>query len=351
VKPPFEWDPHSDQPKVIFDKTYKRRMRAGYLPDYLKMAATAAFVLPTAMARMAFARSIFPNRDLREIVGMGVNLDKGAQQFDLIDELGVKHVLIRVPLWDIENLGAYQAFSREFQSRGKTMLINVLQDREHIENHGLLAASMKKIFDAFGNISGEYQIGNAINRVKWGFFAVQEYLVFFKAIQTLRDLHYPGIELLGPAAIDFEYHFTARALFNNHDISFDRLSALLYVDRMGAPENKQYGLFDTDQKIRLLASMAELSPKVRNKGIYITEVNWPLKGTAPYAPTSEKESVSEEMYANYMQRYLETAAQRPQIARVYWHQLIAPGYGLVDSRGESLRRMPAFYELKQALTG
>jgi hypothetical protein len=351
VKPPFEWDPYSDQPKVIFDKAYKRRMRAGYLPDYLKMAATAAFVLPTAMARMAFARSSTPARDFREIVGMGVNLDKGPQQFDLIDELGVRHVLIRVPLWDIENLSAYQAFAQEFQSRGKTVLINVLQDREHIQNHALLATSMKRIFDAFGAISREYQIGNAINRVKWGFFAVQEYLGFFKAIQALRDQHYSGIELLGPAVIDFEYHFTARALFNNYDISFDRLCALLYVDRMGAPENKQYGVFDTDRKMRLLASMAELSPKVHNKGIYITEVNWPLKGTAPYAPTSEKECISEEMYANYMQRYLETAAQCPQVSRVYWHQLIAPGYGLVDSRGGSLRKMPAFYELKQALTG
>jgi hypothetical protein len=349
MKPPFEWDPYSDQSKIIFDKAYKRRMRAQHWPDYLKMANAAALALPAAMAHMAMTKQPAPRRNLRDVVGMGVNLHKGFEQFDLIDELGVKHVLIRVPLWDMENLSACQAFAQEFHKRGKTVLINVLQDREHIENPELLASDMQRMFDTFGDISQEYQIGNAINRVKWGFFAVEEYLRFFQTVQKLRDKHYPILQLLGPAVIDFEYHFTARALFNNFDIQFDRLSALLYVDRMGAPENKQYGVFDTKRKMQLLSSLAKISSKVRNKGIYITEVNWPLQGTAPYAPTSEKECVTEEAYASYMQRYLETAVHCPTVARVYWHQLIAPGYGLVDARGSSLRKMPAFDCLKQAL--
>jgi hypothetical protein len=349
MKPPFEWDPYSDQPKVIFDKAYKRRMRAQHWPDYLKMAATAAVILPAAMADMALPKRAAPKRDLRDMVGIGVNLDKGPEQFDLIDEMGIRHVLVRMPLWDMENLKAYQAFAQEFQKRGKTVLINVLQDREHIEGPALLASDLQKIFDTFGDISQEYQIGNAINRVKWGFFAVEEYARFYQNVQALRDKSYRNLQLLGPSVIDFEYHFTARALFNNYDIQFDRLSALLYVDRMGAPENKQYGVFDTTRKLKLLSSLAKLSPKVRNKGIYITEVNWPLKGTAPYAPTSEKECVTEEAYAHYMQRYLQIATQCQQLTRVYWHQLIAPGYGLVDSRGNRLRKMPAFDWLREAL--
>jgi hypothetical protein len=349
VKPPFEWDHYSDQPKVILDKAYKRRMRAKHWPDYLKMAATAAVVLPAAMAHMAVAKRAAPKRNLREIVGMGVSLDKGPAQFDLIEELGIQHVLIRVPLWDIENLSAYQEFAREFHKRGKTVLINVLQDRKHIEDHALLASDMHKVFDAFGSVSHEYQIGNSINRVKWGFFAVEEYARFFQTVQALRDKRYRDLQLLGPSVIDFEYHFTARALFNNFDIQFDRLSALLYVDRMGAPENKQYGVFDTQRKMRLLTSLAKLSPKVRDKAIYITEVNWPLQGTAPYAPTSEKECVTEEAYAHYMLRYLQIATQCQQLTRVYWHQLIAPGYGLLDNRGGELKQLPAFSALRQLL--
>jgi hypothetical protein len=349
MKPPFEWDGYSDQPKVIFDKAYKRRMRARYLPDYLKMAATSAVILPAAMAHMAVTQHTAPQHNLRDIVGMGVNLDKGRAQFDLIEELGVQHVLIRVPLWDIDKLNAYKAFAKEFHKRGKTVLINVLQDREHIEDPALLASDMQRVFDSFGELSHEYQIGNAINRVKWGFFAVEEYAKFFQTVQALRDKSYRNLQLLGPSVIDFEYHFTARALFNNFDIQFDRLSALLYVDRMGAPENKQYGVFDTKRKMQLLSSLAKISSKVRNKGIYITEVNWPLKGTAPYAPTSEKECVTQEAYAHYMLQYFQIAAQCQQLTRVYWHQLVAPGYGLVDSRSDSLRKMPAFDRLKQAL--
>jgi hypothetical protein len=349
VNPPFEWDHYSDQPKVILDKAYKRRMRAKHWPDYLKMAATSGLVLPTAMAHMAITKPVEPKRELRDLVGMGVNLDKGPEQFDLIDELGVKHVLIRMPLWDMQNLKAYKAFAYEFHKRGKTVLINVLQDREHIEDHALLASDMHKVFDAFGSISHEYQIGNAINRVKWGFFAVEEYLKFFQTVQSLRDQHYPELELPGPAVIDFEYHFTARALFNAYDVQFDRLSALLYVDRMGAPENKQYGLFDTDRKIGLLSSLATLSPKVKQKSLYITEVNWPLAGTPPYAPTSEKECVTADAYSNYMQHYLEVTQSTGYIARVYWHQLVAPGYGLVDNRAGGLKRLPAFRGLHQLL--
>jgi hypothetical protein len=347
VKPPFEWDHYSDQPKVILDKAYKRRMRAKHWPDYLKMAATAAVVLPAAMAHMAVAKRAAPKRNLREIVGMGVSLDKGPAQFDLIEELGIQHVLIRMPLWDMQNLKAYQSFANEFYNRGKTVLINVLQDREHIEDHALLASDMHKVFDAFGRISHEYQIGNAINRVKWGFFGVEEYLEFFQTVQNLRDQHYPELQLLGPAVIDFEYHFTARALFNAYDLQFDRLSALLYVDRMGAPENKQYSLFDTDRKIRLLSSLATLSPRVKQKGLYITEVNWPLVGTAPYAPTSEKECVSAATYSNHMQHYLEIARLSGCVSRVYWHQLVAPGYGLIDDRGGELKQLPAFSALRQ----
>jgi hypothetical protein len=52
--------------------------------------------------------------------------------------------------------------------------------------------------------------------------------------------------------------------------------------------------------------MANLSPKSNHK-IVITETNYPLKSTAPYAPTSEKECISELEYEQYMQDYINTA--------------------------------------------
>jgi hypothetical protein len=349
VRQPFEWDPYSDQPKIILDKAYKRSMRLRHWPDYLKMAAISAALMPAALMHMALVKPRNLKKNLIDVIGLGVSPDRGSEQFDLIDELGVKHVLIRMPLWDMNNLSLYYSFAQEFHKRQKTVLINVLQDREHIENEELLHFDIRRIFDTFGTISHDYQIGNAINRVKWGIFSASEYLRFFETVQKVRDKDYKHLMLLGPSVIDFEYHFTCRALFNSFNIHFDRLSALLYVDRNGAPGNKQYGLFDTRRKMRLLGSLASLSHKVRNKKLYITEVNWPLAGTAPYAPTSEKECIAERDYAIYMRDYLITASKTECIDRVYWHQLIASGYGLVDNRNGILRKTEMFNELRQLL--
>jgi hypothetical protein len=142
--------------------------------------------------------------------------------------------------------------------------------------------------------------------------------------------------------IDFEYHYTIRSLFNFFPIKYDTFTALLYVDRRGSPENKQMG-FDLKRKIRLLKAIMMLSPKTTKK-LYITETNWPLSNTAPYAPTSEKESVDVESYALYMvQYYLISLAAG--VERVYWHQLIAPGYGLIDNR-DGIKKYPAFEAYK-----
>ena len=48
-----------------------------------------------------------------------------------------------------------------------------------------------------------------------------------------------------------------------------------------------------------------------------------------------------------MVAYLDTAKESGKIQRVYWHQLIAAGYGLVDDRGDTLRKTKAFEVYKQ----
>jgi hypothetical protein len=330
-------------------------MRMRYLGDYLKMAVTSAVMFPLAMAAMALRRETHKAVDRRltqpdiDFFGMGVSLEKGPVQFDLIDELGVQHVLIRVPLWDMDRITAYRAFAQKFRERGKTVLINVLQDREHIEDYGLAARDIERVFATFADIADHYQIGNAINRVKWGFFSVQEYLEFFQVTRQLQRVRYPGYKLMGPAVIDLEYHYVIRALFNGSNLAFDQLSSLLYVDRMGSPHNKQYGIFDLDRKIRLLHSLAHLSSKVKDKQLVITEANWPLQGTAPYAPTSETECVSMADYCRYMRDYHQIAWDTGAVSRVYWHQLIAPGYGLIDPRKETTKKTPAFNAYRELI--
>ena len=338
----MNWDKYSDQPYIITDKKFKKLQKKKFLLEYLKMLIVFMTILPIFFVWQFLMR--YPKVQMQ--LGIGVNLDKGDIQYDLVEELGVKELLLRMPLWDMDGIDEYVDFAKGFGS-DKNIVINILQDREHVENLELLRADVKIIFRKFQSISSEYQIGNATNRTKWGFFAVSEYLNFYQVAQRVRDQHFPALKLIGPSVIDFEYYYTASSLFNLKNIKFDKLSSLLYVDRRGAPDKRQYG-FDFKNKINFLASMVHLSTKANNE-IYITEANWPLKNTAPYAPTSEKECVSESDYSQYMQDYIKIAKDTNKIDKLYWHQLVAPGYGLVDNRDGVVRKTLAFYKFKQLI--
>ena len=347
-KEPFIWDNYSDQPHVIKDKAYKKAMRKKHLKDFIKLFFSSIFILPIAIFLMKFFRG--KNEvSSEEFYGIGVNLDKGEIQHELVEELGVKNLIIRFPLRDIKNIDLYVEFAQKFnKTTKKNILLNIIQDRQNIQNPKLLKENFELIFTKFATLVNEYQIATTINRAKWGFFSVQEYLNFYKVAQDLKEEKYPNIKLLGPSVIDFEYYYNVRAMFNFQNIKYDIVSSLLYVDRRGSPRNTQYGFFDTKNKIDLLYSLVKLSNKCKNE-IYITEVNWPISNTAPYAPTSEKECVSLEDYTKYMLDYFKIARDSKKIKRVYWHQLVAPGYGLVDNRDGKIVKYPQFYAFKEMI--
>ena len=85
----------------------------------------------------------------------------------------------------------------------------------------------------------------------------------------------------------------------------------------------------------------------------MSEVDWPLAGTAPYCPVSApyvlpghdsgKAAVSEDSYGDYMLRYLCLALASGLVDRVYWWRLVARGFGLVDDTDPvRLRLRPAY---------
>ncbi|MDD2369803.1 MAG: glycosyl hydrolase [Sulfuricurvum sp.] len=332
MKEPFVWDHYSDQPAIIRDKALKRAMRRSALPSLIKTFCIALLTLPVAILMMPF----IPRRSItaKYFFGIGVNLDKEPNTTPyLIEELGVKKLLIRIPLWDMERLHEYVTFIRSFKD--KEITVALLQDREHITSPDMSRDHFIQIFEALNGICHTYIVGSTINRAKWGFFSVNEYLDFYSVAYELKKERFPHIKLIGSNVIDFEYHFTAHTLFNLKPIRYDALGTLLYVDRRGAPENTQIG-FDLRGKIRFLAALMRLSAKTSDE-LIITETNWPIKNTAPYAPTSETECVSEEDYRDYMVRYHLLAFASQQVDCVFWHQLIAPGYGLIDNR-EGIRK-------------
>ena len=319
-------------------------MRRRELFSSIKTFLIALFVLPISFLFIPFSRK--KNRDSDTFFALSINLDKEPSLTpELLEELGVEHILVRCKLWEMDKLDELEDFI--LACKYKELTLNILQDREHIEDLALLKNDLRLIFSSFHKKVTRFQIGSTINRAKWGFFSVDEYNRFYKVAYDLKRSEFPHIKLLGSGVIDFEYHFTAHTLFHLTPTKYDGVASLLYVDRRGAPENTQMG-FDLSSKIALLSSMISLSPKSKNH-LYITETNWPISNTAPYAPTSEHECVDEESYANFLVRYYLLAFASQKVDAVFWHQLIAAGYGLIDNR-QGLRKRSAFYAFKTLIS-
>lgn len=339
----LDWDQHSDQPHVIKDRALKKQIYKQVRWDSLKMLMTNVIMYPVCFINYLISAPKKVNSDTDTFFGMSVNYDKNpAQTRELIDDLGVNNLLIRMPLSDIENIQRYLNFAKQYQD--KNLLINILQDRKHVQDLSLLKDSLTRIFTEFSPLTQRFQLGNAINRKKWAIFSMDEFLRFYKVGFDLRDKKFPNIQLLGSSVIDFEYYFSIRTLFNAYKIRFDQFTSLLYVDRRGAPENTQMGL-DLSKKLHLMQSMLRLSTKSSHE-IIITETNWPITNTAPFAPTSEEDCVDLETHADFLLRYYLLAFASGVVKNVYWHQLIAPGYGLIDNRSDELIKYPAYRAYK-----
>ena len=336
MKEPFKWDNYSDQPAQLKDKNYKKTMRKRQFTSLLKTVVTALIILPFSVIMMPFVKRNEINS--KEFIALGVDFERETEHTqELLNELGVQNILLRLKLWEMDKLPLLKEFIEN--NLDKKITLKILQDRENVENLELLKNNLTLIFSELGTKVTIYEIGSTINRAKWGFFSVDEYNDFYQVAYDLQTSTFGDIKLIGSGVIDFEYHFTAHTLFNFFKYKYNGVSSLLYVDRRGAPENTQLG-FTLSDKIALLSTMIWLSPKSENK-LYVTETNWPLTGTAPYAPTSEHECIDEESYADFMLRYYLLSFASQQVQSVAWHQLIAPGYGLVDNR-DGIKKRTAF---------
>lgn len=345
------WHTPSDQPYQIGDRALKRRMRWGSLGEYLRTALTGLVAAPLVAWRLAATLRTRPAAKvrLRDLIGVAVSPGSASDEdlVALVRDLGVRRLLLRVPVWQRDLLDERRRFIDRFPDC--EWLITVIQDRGSICEPQRWEADLRAIFSRFADRTKEFQIGHAPNRTKWGCVNVGEWFPLIEVAEQLRA-EFPGLVLAGPALIDFDPLVVMRALLNRRNFSLDAVASLLYVDRRGAPRNRQYGWFDLRRKLAFQAAVDSLSPRLVRQRLWITEVNWPLAGVGEAAPTSGAECVSEEDYAEHLTDYLRIAQASGLVERVYWWQLVAAGYGLVDPRGETLRRRPGFTALQRLIS-
>jgi len=346
----FRWDDFSDQPATL-DRSTKRRLRRLGARDELRKWLVSLSRFPFLFKQLPRDGGFEAFRnDYR--IGLCVNLERpledkrilsASEIADLIEPLNIRRLAVRLPLRDIDRLEEYVAFISHLS--GYEVLVVVLQDREFIEELEKLEPALRRIFTALSGMVRHYQIGNAVNRLKWGFASQREYLEFFDTAWKLRNREFPNLKLLGGAVIDFELHEHVGSLNNRFRFRYDGYVSLLYVDRRGAPENRQFG-FDLLDKLDILDRLVARSAKVRSCGsapLWVTEVNWPLRDTARHAPAEGDCRVGELEQLCYLVRYFLLALASGSVAACFWHQLVAPGYGLIDNRDGTLRKRPAFH--------
>ena len=344
----FRWDHYSDQPAIV-DNRIKRRVRWRTLGSVLKKLSTIVF-LPRPLLHSIFRQRQFHPYVNDDCIGLCVNLERPFQGkkilshsriCDIVKRLNLNRVAVRIPLSDIGNLREYVKFIEHFSEY--KILVVILQDRNAIEDPKQLEDGLERIFHSLSDTVDCYQIGNAVNRLKWGFVSQDEWFEFFRVAWNLRNRKYPNIKLLGGAVIDFELLDHCRALRNGFPFKYDGYASLLYVDRRGAPENRQMG-FNLEMKVDLLSRIMECGNMVRPADArpWITEVNWPLSNTGRHSPASGSGQVGEREQLLYLVRYYLLVLASGVVEACYWHQLVAPGYGLIDNRGAAVRERPAF---------
>jgi hypothetical protein len=336
---PFAWNEFADQPHNVAPKSERLRYHFAHAASYLELAWSnlrRAGPILALLVRYGAGRYKHHVR-LDDAFGLAVSpaLAGAPDPLDFLAETGVRQTLIRVPSWERDKLADYEAFARRIRGRNIGLTLALLQRRADVYDRAGWMDFLDEVFDRFGPLASHFEVGHAWNRTKWGLWSFREYLELARPAFELAAGR--GLKLVGPAVIDFEFHLYPPTLPR---LPFDKVSSLLYVDRTGPPESRQFG-WSAAAKAALLKAVVDASAR-GGRGVWVTEVNWPLQGTGPYSPAAGRPNVTEDEQADYLVRYYILLLAGGWVERIYWWQLAAPGYGLIDTRGGAWRRRPSF---------
>ncbi len=342
---PFAWNEFADQPHNVAPRRQRFWHHFRHAGSYFKLVSlNLAVAIPALRLYERYRRGmhLYPI-DVANFFGLACSPLPGRteQIIAALKETGVRHTLVRLPSWERQLLSRSEKFIRDLRLAGFDVTAALLQRRQDVLEPRGWVGFLEDVFSHFASLCSHFEVGHAWNRTKWGVWDYEEYVDLALPAFSLAPRY--STRLVGPAVIDFEFHLYAPIL---RQLPFDKVSSLLYVDRTGAPENAQFG-WTAVKKVALLKAVADTALRPQ-RPCWITEVNWPLRGTGKYSPAPGKPSVTEDEQASFLVRYFVLVLTTGLVERIYWWQLVAPGYGLIDSRTEPepWRRRPSFHAFK-----
>jgi hypothetical protein len=340
---PFSWNEFADQPHNVAPRRERLRHHLRHAGSYLSLIASDLRVAAPALKRYRATMKAMHRRpvDVGSPFGLACSHVPGREDaiIGALKSAGIRQTLVRVPSWERAGLARHAAFAALLRREGLDVVAALLQRRDDVLDPGGWRGFLADAFSALASSVSHFEVGHAWNRTKWGVWEWREYVALAESALELAPAH--GARLVGPAVIDFEFHLYPPTL---RRLAFDKVSSLLYVDRSGAPESAQFG-WTMAKKLALWRAVVDRSLR-EPRDCWITEFNWPIQGTGNYSPAPGRPSVTEEAQANYLVRYFVIGAASGLVERMYWWQLAAPGYGLIDSREADWRRRPGYFALQ-----
>ena len=345
MKDVWIWDDRSGQASITLNRKDRKKIQSWF--NHFKIGLVNLMAIPSVWRNYRRNRSnVFQTR-IRMADRIGISLEATDLEFEpqltALKELNILPVLLRIGYhqgkvkWDTSISHIHQLFTE-----GKAITVTIFQDRRAVVEPELWLNFLEYVLEEIAGKIDSLIVGHTLNRVKWGIHSIDEYTKLLEPLVALKE-RYPNLKILGPNCIDFEPHYAVAALKNLPEgLRFNALSHQLYVDRRGAPENKQ-GCFGIVEKAALLNAVASHSGSCESK-LVISEVNWPLANTrewspvaATYSPPGSEDShlhVTEEQYGYFMIRYLALTICSGLVERVYWWRLVSHGFGLIDELAE-----------------
>ncbi|MEX1214274.1 lipopolysaccharide kinase InaA family protein [Saccharospirillum sp.] len=330
------WDGKSAQPSVML-QVKDRKQQRNKADLWRTLASNLRLALPVYRRYKVLKASAFQSPvAMANRLGVCLEVDDSfEQQLTQLEQTPALPVFVRMYFHlGADHLARCSDAIRRLAEAGHEVSIGLVQSRQAVLQPERWQAFMSDALAAVHPHIYCVEVGHAVNRVKWGFWNLEEMNSIWQGVADLKA-QYPDLTFLGPAVNDFEFQYYP-PLLDAVGKSVDALSNHLYVDRRGAPENAQSG-FATLEKCLLAKAMADQYGK---QGFYITEINWPLQNTGEYSPLAgayqpkgqpeSKLHISEQDSAAYMIRYALIALCSGATERIWWWRLAHPGFGLID---------------------
>ena len=175
------WHEPSDQPHALTDRTLQRRLRKESIEDYLRQLGTIGMYGGFAAghyARLPRKNGGWVSAQRNPVDCVGIACDPAAApaniQAELLTDLGIRQVLMRIGVWQDQHTSHAKRLVRAYPQA--EYCVCVMQNRKAVGDPIWWYQRLEHIVQEMWPLGIRcFQIGQAVNRGKWGCFQIGEF--------------------------------------------------------------------------------------------------------------------------------------------------------------------------------